>query len=437
MESGINNTPKILLISSVDPTKGPGKLGIDSYNAFKSQGYEIDLLTKYPIDGFNEFITVFNVNPAKFSLLIKKIWYKIYKPLWMKAQNGNCFFYGKETEGIVPNARILNKIEKKYDIVLVLFWQTLITATTIEEIYKKLKCQIIFMAVDYSPMTGGCHFPQNCERFQDSCGSCPALKSKNKTDFTNFNLLYRKNVYLKVKPIVLVNKYMASFFSRSTLFKNSTIDQIFPVINEYEFKPKDKLELRDKYGIPTSKTFIMFWGCQGLNDVRKGGKLLLQALDVFRKKLETIDSQKIILLIAGKSNNKILSQIPFDVKSFGYVTFDILSDLFSLSDLFLSPSIIDAGPMMVNQSLSCGTPVIAFEMGTALEVINNQGTGFCAKLGDSNDFADKMHIFYNLTKDKQNEMQLKCREIALKTTSYKSYVEMIIGAYKNAQSVNK
>ena len=42
------------------------------------------------------------------------------------------------------------------------------------------------------------------------------------------------------------------------------------------------------------------------------------------------------------------------------------------SDFFLNQSIQDAGPVMVNEALACGVPVISFKTGISNDVIRNK-----------------------------------------------------------------
>ena len=72
------------------------------------------------------------------------------------------------------------------------------------------------------------------------------------------------------------------------------------------------------------------------------------------------------------------------------------------------PSVLDAGPMMINQALSCGLPVVSFEMGVALDVLKNAGTGYCAKLGDYEDFANGIHFIYSLNELEYTSVSFKC-----------------------------
>lgn len=50
--------PKILIISSANPTSGPGVLANDSLTAFRQMGLEADLLTLNRIDIHHDFLYV-------------------------------------------------------------------------------------------------------------------------------------------------------------------------------------------------------------------------------------------------------------------------------------------------------------------------------------------------------------------------------------------
>jgi glycosyltransferase involved in cell wall biosynthesis len=58
------------------------------------------------------------------------------------------------------------------------------------------------------------------------------------------------------------------------------------------------------------------------------------------------------------------------------------------SDLFVCPSVEDAGPMMIPESMLCGTPVAAFATGGAPDLIRTGETGYLARYKDSGDLAE-------------------------------------------------
>ena len=125
----------------------------------------------------------------------------------------------------------------------------------------------------------------------------------------------------------------------------------------------------------------------------------------------------------GKGKNE--SQFSIDTLYIGPLSRQNLIKAYNASNIFLSPSIDDAGPSMVNQSIMCGTPVICFEIGTALDVIDNGISGYKVKVKDYEAFADAIYTIYNMPAEKYDKLQLSTREMALKHNSLESFARMI------------
>ena len=85
---------------------------------------------------------------------------------------------------------------------------------------------------------------------------------------------------------------------------------------------------------------------------------------------------------------------------------------------------------MVNQSLCCGTPVVAFEMGAALESIYNRNTGYCARLKDAEDFAQGIDNIYRMSTMERIKMKERCRSFAVSHFSYSTRVSEILEIYR-------
>lgn len=74
--------------------------------------------------------------------------------------------------------------------------------------------------------------------------------------------------------------------------------------------------------------------------------------------------------MVGRGFDRIKDRIPFDSIGIDYVQLEKLPEIYAISTCYICPSIDDAGPMMVNQSLCCGTPVVGFEIGSVLQVVS-------------------------------------------------------------------
>ena len=64
--------------------------------------------------------------------------------------------------------------------------------------------------------------------------------------------------------------------------------------------------------------------------------------------------------------------------------------VFKMCDLFVSTSIEDSGPLMVNQAIAMGTPVAAFGIGVAEDLVKDGKTGAKAELFDCDTLSDKI-----------------------------------------------
>ena len=423
-------SPKVLIISSCKLSQGPAAIAKQYYDAFCQQGYETDLLLKYPEPNFPEIKYIVEEDYEKsiyFRIRNKYVNFRTRR--WNIVNNKYCFFYTKEKYPPIPSRFVVNKIEKKYDLVIIVFWQGLLSFETIQKIYDKLHCQIHFIGVDYSQMSGGCHFTGSCNHYMTGCGECPALLSEDKNDFTAWNVRYRKKVYDKVKPIVYGNQYMLQFYQRSFLLKDANCELLpSAIIDTDVFCPLAPSKLKEKYGIPLSKKYILLFGCQDLDNPKKGITYLLESLSLLKQQMKD-EEDSILIVMVGNGYEKIRDRIPFESIGFGYMDLEILPEIYSLATCFICPSVDDAGPMMVNQSLCCGLPVVGFEMGSVLQVVKNKGTGISVPLKDSQQLAEGIYDLIKMPREEYLIMKNRCREVALQTCSYKAMVDLLIATY--------
>lgn len=430
-----DSKPKILVISSVSPSIGPAIIGEQIYDALKQKGIEVDFLTKYPEPGHPEYLWVFKKGSVHelWARLINKIrWFLVGG---FPKEKNHYFFYTDEKWPPVPSKFVLKAIHKQYDFVLILFWQELLSFKTLERIYDTLHCLIHIGGVDYSQMSGGCHFTGDCQRYQTGCGMCPAFRSTNPNDFTAKNVRFRKRVYEKVKPIVGGNLYMNEFYKKSYLLKDARIEiGGYPIINTDIFKPIEKKALRLRYKISDEKKYVIFFGCQDLNDERKGIRYLLDAFGILYQMLGT-EAKQVLIISAGRQYDSIKDSLPFDNMSFGYVPILKLPDLYSMATMFVCPSVNDAGPMMVNQSLCCGTPVVGFDMGAVKQVVKDKGTGICVPLRDSKSLAEGMFKIMQMPQKEYKMMSVRAREVALQTSSYDAQANHILSIYDKYKEI--
>ncbi len=403
-------------------------MSLDMKAAFEQAGHDVFLLTKYRVPGADDINYVLEPQ-GRVSFICDRIRHFF---LNHRQRSGYYFFHKKDTDPPVKTNLVLDSVRGEFDLIYVLFWQGLISFETVDKLFDRYHAPTIFSAVDYSVMTGGCHFMHDCRKYEDKCGRCPGYRSLRENDFTRYNMNFRRKVYEKVNPVILTNSYNQAFFEKSSLTRNCSFVKVPAIIDENRFKPLDNRAIREKHNIPAEVRNILFFGCQNLSDKRKGMDLLVEALDKLYNLMNEEERRSTLVVSAGKSDGQIIRQIAFETMDKGFVDFDTLAELYSLADVYLSPSVVDAGPMMVSQALMCGTPVIAFKMGLALDVVEGKGTGYCAGIGDTEDFAKGIYRY--LFEEDRKTVSERCREIGLETSSFSAFVRKIDGAYKIARS---
>lgn len=91
--------PTILVLTSVNPHKGPAVVAETAYQAFLHQGFDVDFMCPYPVDGHPEYLHIYNGKKNKFGLLfhpivlMTKICNRILKQMGMRQQQSGYYFF--------------------------------------------------------------------------------------------------------------------------------------------------------------------------------------------------------------------------------------------------------------------------------------------------------------------------------------------------------
>ena len=172
----------------------------------------------------------------------------------------------------------------------------------------------------------------------------------------------------------------------------------------------------------TTNKKVIFFGAVGLTEKRKGMHYLIESLNKLKEVINNTDSDlgnNILLLVAGGGFDEIADLLPFESHYLGYLDNNYgIATAYQVADVFLCPSIVDSGPMMINQSIMSGTPVVSFEMGVSLDLVISGETGYRARIKDSSDMAKGIFNILKLNSEDYFRLSMRCRELALKLCSH-------------------
>lgn len=434
---------RILFVTSM-PISYSGGLAATQIDALRSSGHNVDILTKY--DWFSMGKNDIAIYHQSFSKKIKPIvlgHLKRFIPsriLQLKkhifnrrglnhknqAINGILISSPDEANPPVKIKDLISNIKGTYDLIITLFLEHMLTIPSILAIYEKLECPVIIKAVDQTPMTGGCWFSLNCRRYEVKCGKCPGLNSTDSNDQTHKNYLIKKEAYEKMNYLLFVNSWMSNFAKASNLFDNRRINISYILIDEDKFTVQNKSKCRKSFGFNDSDIIFLSRYHTAKN---KGLDLYMQALSIFYRNVDEIMRERILIVFVGTDEITMNYNYGFRVRCIPGIEISKLVELYNASSFFVSPSISDAGPSMVNQSIMCGTPVCCFNIGTALDVIEEGINGFKTEDISPEGLAECLIKTTKISEKEYESMRKKSRDIAMKFESKKSFVESTERAY--------
>jgi hypothetical protein len=152
------------------------------------------------------------------------------------------------------------------------------------------------------------------------------------------------------------------------------------------FKPQDKIASRREIGISAEK-FVIAFSVSSLSDERKGGSILLEALNLL--KLPNIR----VLLIGHMDKPFAVRNI--DVISLGYVdNISQLVNILNAADIFIGPSSEETLGQVFLEAAMCGTPSLAFDVSGVREAVVDGITGMTVSNMSAEALAEAISFLY-------------------------------------------
>jgi glycosyltransferase involved in cell wall biosynthesis len=297
------------------------------------------------------------------------------------------------------------------------------------ESLKNINLPIVWTLHDMWPFTGGCHYDNECGRFRRSCGKCPILHSDRERDLS-LRVWERKNKSWKELQIVVVatSRWMADMARASSLFKDKRIEVIPNGLDTRQYKPINKETARDAYNLPHDKKLILFSAFSATSDKRKGHQFLIPAL---KKISEGGWKSNAELVIIGASRPE-KSPVPgMKIHYMGHLHDEISQVLlYSAADVLVAPSMQENLANTVMESLSCGTPVVAFNIGGMPDMIDHQINGYLVKPFEADDLAEGI-VWVIGNKERHETLSQRARQMVEERYSLEKIASRYLDLYQN------
>lgn len=290
----------------------------------------------------------------------------------------------------------------------------------------------IYTLHDMWPFTGHCVYSLNCDRWKNGCGRCPypGMPSEIRRDATWWEWRLKEWAYRRSNLTIVVPSTWMHKLASESMLQRFPIKYIPHGVDLDLYRPLDQEMSRAALGIPAGKKVLLYL-VRRMNPSHKaswikGADLLVQALQEIPDSLK----KETVLLLVGEGAEAFTRQVDIPAIPLGFVSSDRLKALaYSAADLFVFPSRADNAPLVLIETMACGTPTVAFRVGGVSDMVRPGVTGLLADPEDPKQLATGI---VQLLEDAnlRVHLRLQCRAIAVKEYSLDRYIDHHVALYQ-------
>jgi len=230
-------------------------------------------------------------------------------------------------------------------------------------------------------LTGHCSQSYECQRWKTGCGRCPHLDTYPPVhrDATSIEWKLKRRTYRRSNLTFVAPSRWLADMCREGITRENDVRQIPNAVDESVYAPLDQLKCRAELGLPPDKHVIMFISV-AIHARAKGGDLLAAALNTLPEQVK----RNSVLLVMGEKSEEFARQVGIAAHSLGYVQDDAKKAIaYSAADVIVQPSRAENQSLVILEAMSCGTPIVAFDVGGNAELVNDGPCGIICPPEDS------------------------------------------------------
>ncbi|MBL0226747.1 MAG: glycosyltransferase [Geobacteraceae bacterium] len=252
----------------------------------------------------------------------------------------------------------------------------------------RLKKPLVWTCHDMWPFCGGEHYvpDETAARFRQGYHNHNIPPGERGPDLNRKTWEAKRRAWARQRfTIVSPSHWMAACVKQSVLFAGVPVSVIpNPLDTDNTWRPIPRQASRTALGLPQDKKLILMGAAGGLEDPRKGGDLLHEAIcSVFSRCSDGVE-----LVIYGQEKTLQSGIWPCPVHWLGRVNDDrVLALAYSAADVMVVPSRQESFGQTASEAQACGVPVVAFDVGGLPDIVIHRETGWLSKAFDTEDMA--------------------------------------------------
>ncbi|GAB3411290.1 glycosyltransferase family 1 protein [Haloparvum alkalitolerans] len=144
---------------------------------------------------------------------------------------------------------------------------------------------------------------------------------------------------------------------------------------------------------------------------------------------------ELIVLGRGEMRDELENYVTNpNVRFKGEVPFEQVPQYMAAADVFCLPSLYEASPTVVKETLSCGTPIVSTDVGDVSEIITAEELGEIVLDDDAETIAAAMEAVARRVEEDPENIRRACRNYAAKNFAFDTIAEAYIRTFESAMA---
>jgi len=247
---------------------------------------------------------------------------------------------------------------------------------------EKIKKPIVWTMHDMWAFSGFNHYNLNKDNYITGDFSDSSYLDK---------FLWKKKVdfFKENKDIIFVSpsKWLQGKAKKSIALRDCIVKNIPNGVDVSVFNNNGDDYLRNKFGISQDKKIVLFGAVNPFSGKRKGYEILIEVI----KKIKSLNKDDDLVLVVFGSDK--IEGVKFNIPTYftGNISSEVdMANIYSGADIFIMPSMEDNLPNTVLESMSCETPVVAFNIGGMSDMIDDNINGLLVEPFNASAMAEEI-----------------------------------------------
>jgi len=261
---------------------------------------------------------------------------------------------------------------------------------------------VVWTFHDMWGLTGGCYCPISCSRWLDNCGHCPqhgTFPVNGLLDTTALSLKIKRAAFASILEsgmCIGVSPWMSEQITVSANALDLNLTRIRMVRNCVDtniYNGEGSKVDRHNLGIADDE-FTILMSAPNLGNWIKGTRIGIEAVRSIGR-----STKAVLILAGGNLSRDALGDLSKSVRiiTLGHLTDrNKLAVAYRAANVSLIPSVSESFSMVMAESLCCGTPVVATNVGGPADHITPGENGELAEFMRIGDFGKKLKRVYEM-----------------------------------------